>query len=286
MIVVDYLQKDALERALSVTRKILTDAITTSSYSGKKKKNGQEAKNAAIRSSVPIQQLHGIVAEAIFDNLASRGIKSQVWPPIGLKSPELKVTGLLKAKDQDISFTVDPHKKETITTGVEEGRIDPIGYRATNRALVVGVRSQLSSLAKNFDTLVERAFAETLNLRLRTPNITLGEVYLIPLHEFDDASLRNNKVGFRKSLVDLPKFTKIFTAITDPNYRNDPRDLYKYNATMLIVADFSNTRVKVLWNEKDVQKFFGNKLAEAITPILPCYFIDRITSSYLGALKN
>jgi hypothetical protein len=78
---------------------------------------------------------------------------------------ELKVTGLLKAKDQDICFTVDEHKEEKIKTGVEAGSTDPVGFHATNRALVVGVRSQLSSVAKNFDTLVERAFAETLNLR-------------------------------------------------------------------------------------------------------------------------
>ncbi len=282
---IEFLRREALESALTVTRKIIEQAITTSSYGGEKKRNGQEAKNAAIRSSAPIQQLHGIVAEAIYKKLTSEGLDSEVWPPVGAKSPELKVTGLLKAKNQDISFTVDPHIQEKITTGVEEGRIDPIGHYATNRALVVGVRSQLSSVAKNFDTLVERAFAETLNLRLRTPNITLGEVYLIPLHEFNDHDLKNNTVGFKKSLVDLPKFTKIFNAITDPNHSKDPRDLYKYNATMLIVADFANSNVKVLWDENDVQSLFGKKLAEAMKPILPCHFIDRIADSYLKALK-
>jgi hypothetical protein len=195
------------------------------------------------------------------------------------------VTGLLKAKDQDVSFTVDTHVEEVITTGVEAGRIDTVGYHATNRALIIGVRSQLSSIAKNFDTLVERAFAETLNLRLRTPNITLGEVYLIPLNEFDDDALKSNQVGFKNTFVDLAKFTKIFNAITDSNYRNNPSGLYKYNATMLIVADFKNPKVKVLWNENEVHSIFGPEIARAMSPLLPCYFIDRITESYVKALE-
>ena len=279
------LTRESLESALSVSREIIVKAIETSSYGGEKKKNGQEAKNAAIRSSGPIQQVHSIVEEAIYSKLLEIGMSPNAWPPIGAKAPELKVTGLLKAKDQDISFTVDEHESELIKTGVEAGSIDPIGYTATNRALVIGVRSQLSSVAKNFDTLIERAFAETLNLRLRAPNITIGEVYLLPLNEFDDNALKQNKVGFKKAKVDVAKFTRIFNAITDPNYINHTQDLYKYNATMLIIADFSNPQVKILWDEKDVAKIFGGEIANLMQKILPCNFIDGITTSYSRALE-
>lgn len=278
------LTRESLEGALSVARSIIVNAIESSSYGGDLKKNGQEAKNAAIRSSGPIQQLHSIIEEAIYLKLLDLGITPQAWPPIGAKSPELKVTGLLKAKDQDISFTVDDYEPELITTGVEAGSIDPIGFNATNRSLVVGVRSQLSSVAKNFDTLVERAFAETLNLRLRAPNITIGEVYLIPLNEFDDAQLKQNQIGFKGSNIDLPKFTKIFNAITDSNYRVNPSDLYKYNATMLIVADFSKPKVKILWDFDDVNNLFGKQVAESMQKILPCNFVEDISSSYVKAL--
>ena len=44
----------------------------------------------------------------------------------------------------------------------------------------------MSSLAKNADTLFERIFAKSLNLHMRYPNIVLGEVYLIPVYEYDD----------------------------------------------------------------------------------------------------
>lgn len=85
--------------------------------------------------------------------------------------------------------------------------------------------------------------------------------------------------------MDLAKFARIFNAITDPDYRNNPRDLYKYNATMLLVTDFSKNMVKVLWDENDVSAIFGKNIANEMVPILPCRFVERITSSYLQALK-
>lgn len=279
------LERAALEAALTEARSILSEAITTSSYGGKQKKNGQEAKNAAIQSSGPIQKIHAVVAKSIYENLLKEGLDTQVFPPIGSSAPELKVTGLLKAKKQDVSFTVDPHVPEIIRTGVEAGEIDCVGFNATNRALVIGVRSQLSSLAKNFDTLVERSFAETLNLRLRCRGITLGEVYLIPLYEFKDSDLKNNVVGFKSKPVNLLRFVKIFNAITDPNYKHDDQGLYKYNATMLIVADFSKKNVKILWDEADVTKAFSAELANQMKPLLPSGFDQRISSAYLSALQ-
>jgi hypothetical protein len=280
------MERDELEAALTVARKILADAISSSSYGGESKKNGQEAKNAAIRSSGPIQKLHLAIAKSVYEELLTQKLNPSIFPPLGATSPELKVTGLLKAKDQDIAFTVKPHIPEKIMTGVEAGSTDPIGYEATNSALVIGVRSQLSSLAKNFDTLVERAFAETLNLRLRCPNITLGEVYLIPLNEFDDFSLKSNIVGFKNTKVDLLKFVRIFNAITDPNYQSTPSDLYKYNSTMLIVADFSKPKVSVLWDYSDVKSEFDTLTAEAMRNLVPAGFQKRISASYLDAINN
>jgi hypothetical protein len=275
------LDRIALEAALSVTRQILSDAITTASYNGKSAANGQDAKNAAIRSSGPIQQVHGIVRDSIYSALASRGVLPQIWPPLGKSSPELKVTGLLKAKNQDIAVTIEPHVKEIVGTGVNAGLVDPIGFQATNTSLVIGVRSQLSSLEKNFDTLAERAFAETLNLRLRAPGITLGEVYLVPVNEFDDAALKRNEVGFRSSKINLDKFVRIFNAITGEQTESDLNSLYKYNQTALIIADFSQPQVKVLWTQSEVEEHFGEKIASSMVGLLPSTFTERIVDTYL-----
>jgi hypothetical protein len=280
------LQRSSLEEALTVTRQILKDAIVSASYNGKKASNGQEAKNAAIRSSGPIQQVHSVVRDSVYREIQARGLEPNVWPPMGKTSPELKVTGLLKAKNQDVAFTVDPHVKEVVTTGVNAGLVDPIGLNATNSALVIGVRSQLSSLAKNFDTLAERAFAETLNLRLRAPNITLGEVYLVPIQEFEDAALKKNTFGFKSSKINLDKFVRIFNAISGPRDTDDLNSLYKYNSTALIVADFSPERVRILWDEADVAEVFDSEVAESMKNIMPATFTERIVNDYFKTLDS
>jgi len=209
-----------------------------------------------------------------------------MWPPVGKDSPELSVTGLLKAKKQDIAITVDPHKAEKIRTGVQSGSIDPIGFHATNRSLVIGVRSQMSSIEKNFDTLAERAFAETLNLSLRCPNITLGEVYLIPLNELDDLKLKSKKIGFKSNAVNVAKFVRFFNAITHLTNSTKLRESYQYNATTLIIADFSQINVKVLWDEDEVNSAMGEEMAAEMANLLPNKFVKRITQQYLDNLNR
>ena len=197
----------------------------------------------------------------------------------------MKVSGLLKSKNQDIAFTIDPHRAETIEVGVDMGKVDPIGWSATNNSLVIGVRSQLSSVEKNFDTLMERAFAETLNLRLRCPRITLGEIYLIPIFEFDDTSLKANRVGFKKKKVDVPKFLRMFQSITDLRYYEDPLSIYKYNATALVVADFSGPDVDVLWAPQDFARVYpGEAITAAAEMLAPSLFVQKIVDAYLEAI--
>jgi hypothetical protein len=280
------MERSALESALSVTRSILNDAITTASYNGKIASNGQEAKNAAIRSSGPIRQVHTVVRDSIFGLLRSKGIRASIWPPMGETSPELKVTGLLKAKNQDIAVTVDEHVNEIIETGVNAGLTDPIGLKATNSSMVIGVRSQLSSLEKNFDTLAERAFAETLNLRLRAPGITLGEVYLLPVNEFDDVSLKRNEMGFKKTKINLEKFVRIFNSITGDQSGLNLSALYKYNQTALVVADFSEPNVKVLWTESEIAEVFGSRVAKDMAGLLPGPFTERIVAKFLKRIAS
>jgi len=279
------MDRNSLEKALSSTRSILVDAITTASYKGKKKSNGQEAKNAAIRSSEPINQIHQLIRDSIREELILRGVNSKIWPPHGSK-PELKVTGLLKSKKQDVSVTIIDHKSETITTGANIGETDRVGLEATNSALVIGIRSQLSSVDKNFDTLAERAFAETLNLRLRAPKITIGEVYVLPVQEFDDESLKKNIVGFKKKNINASKFVSFFESISRKLVEDKTSSIYKYDGTALIIADFKSEKVKVLWDEKDFIKVFGKEIPKEVVGLLPSTFIKRIIDAYLENIKG
>ncbi len=116
------LTSEDLTAALARIRSALGEAITTSSYGGKRHKNGQEAKNAAIRSSRPIQELHTLYRDSLSDALKDRYQHTfQVFPPEGQTKPELKLAGLIKSKNQDITVTNKPHTPERIEVGARAG---------------------------------------------------------------------------------------------------------------------------------------------------------------------
>lgn len=87
-----------------------------------------------------------------------------------------------------------------------ENKSDPYGFDFSTNSLVINVRSQMSSLAKNSDTLFERTFAEAQNLHMRYKDIVLGEVYLIPTHEYDDTLVAQNRVGFKTNQTNIEKY--------------------------------------------------------------------------------
>ena len=139
-------------------------------------------------------------------------------------------------------------KKEEILNfdGILKGKKDPFGYQLTEHILSVNVRSQLSSTAKNFDTLYERTFAEALNLHLRCPEMVLGEFYMIPVLEYDDALAKNNVVGFKRNRnisKHLEKYIYSFNAV---NGRNTiVGEEYKYERVCLLIVDFSRQTPKI-----------------------------------------
>ena len=148
---------------------------------------GSKGKESEIRSSNLINLIH----DAVKHELVTFGVNpSQIFPPYSQRKPELKLAGFLKQKDQDICVT--PKGIQRVPTPITWGplaferKVDPYGYDFTEKTLVINVRSQMSSLSKNSDTLFERTFAEAENLHKRYPKIVLGEVYLIPVHEYDD----------------------------------------------------------------------------------------------------
>ena len=114
----------------------------------------------------------------------------------------------------------------------------------------INVRSQLSSLNKNFDTLYERTFAESLNLHLRTPCIILGEIYLVPLKEYDQSSTSRNEIKFGNLLN--KKYPILFNALN--NRENNTNSNYKYERVVLLVVDFEQNIPQVMYR-KDLIKY-------------------------------
>lgn len=221
------------------------------------KDGGVEGKNNLIRTQQPICLLHDAAKSAFIRN----GVNPQnVRPLLGEHMDELRLAGFFKCKDQDICFLPNNIKQQQEYLqfdGILKGQLDLYGTKFTEHILSVNVRSQLSSIAKNFDTLYERTFAEALNLHLRCQKMVLGEFYMIPVKEYDDTEAKYNNIAFKnnKSVQKhIEKYLYSFSAVN--NRRCLQGEEYKYERVCLLIVDFSRD-VPVIYNTDDELKSAG-----------------------------
>lgn len=101
--------------------------------------------------------------------------------------------------------------------------------------MALNVRSQLSSIQKNYDTMFERVFAEALTLHNRFPHMVLGYLYLIPTVGYDSDAAKQRQITLSER-YNLQKYILSFSAITG---RSGPTDVaWKYERLCLLIADF------------------------------------------------
>lgn len=218
------------------------------------KEGGTIGKTSMIRSSKMINLIH----DATKQELICNGVNpDNIRPPLGHSKPELKISGILKQKDQDVC--VIPTGIYPTPTPITWGplafnkKIDPYGFEFSEKTLIINVRSQMSSLAKNADTLFERTFAEAQNLHLRYPDAVLGEVYLIPVNEYDDALVSKHQVGFKTRQTDLEKYISFFTEINNRSIGEPP---HSYERCALLIVDFNQPQ-PLLFSNSDELKAAG-----------------------------
>lgn len=216
---------------------------------------GVEAKNNLIRTQKPICLLHDAAKSAF----AAEGVnKLRIRPYIGEHVGEQRLAGFFKCKDQDICFlpnNVSRRREILDFDGILKGTRDDYGKELTEHILSVNVRSQLSSIAKNFDTLYERTFAEALNLHLRCEKMVLGEFYMIPVFEYDDAAARYNQVRFKpntKVREHIQKYIYSFNAVN--NRRVIQGEEYKYERVCLLIVDFSKSTPVIYDTDEQLKK--------------------------------
>lgn len=217
-----------IDEQLISFRDLIEDAII---------QGGSKGKESIIRSSALINLIH----DAVKYELIEAGVNGDnIYPRLGENKPEIKLAGFLKQKDQDVCVVPNNIRKQPIdiTWGpmAFQRKTDQYGYDYSNNTLVINVRSQMSSLAKNSDTLFERTFAEAQNLHMRYPDMVLGEVYLIPTHEYDDELVKIHRVGFKYRQTDIEKYISFFNSI---NNRHLGDADYMYERCALLVVDFS-----------------------------------------------
>lgn len=270
-----------IEKCVAIMKREIETCILTGENKGKKYANGSSAKESLIRSSRLIGYLH----ECVKEELISHNVKSgNIFPPLGSSKPEIKITGFLKQKDQDITVIPSNVDKEELLIDwgplKHEKAKDRYGIDYTSNCLVINIRSQLSSLAKNADTLFERTFAEAVNLHTIYKNIVLGEVYLIPVYEYKESDAKNNIVSFSSKKTNLAKYISFFSAIN--NRLNSEDDDYKYERCALLIVDFSKEVPKVYNTTKELQDdgLIANDFDLEFSDISFANFIEDILQKY------
>lgn len=231
-----------IDRQLLFFKQMIEDSIV---------EGGAKGKESMIRSSALINLIHDAVKHELIDG----GVDPKcIFPPYMQTKPELKLAGFLKQKDQDVCVIPKGIRKVVtpITWGplAFENKIDPYGFEFTEKTLIINVRSQMSSLAKNSDTLFERTFAEAENLHKRYPNAVLGEVYLIPINEYDDDLVKRNSVGFKSRQTNVEKYISFFNSI---NNRAQNGEYYAYERCALLVVDFSQPQPYLFSNSRELK---------------------------------
>lgn len=195
---------------------------------------GTAGKTAAIRSGKPIQAIHKAVKLALEHKSVDA---SRFSPTIASTKGELTLTGFIKKKRQDVCVKplgLTPSKRDRLSS-LLSGTEDSFGKAYTERTIAINVRSQFSSLAKNFDTLFERTVAEAHNLHLNCPSMVLGEVYMIAAPEYDVEAI-DRHVFQPCNLKFIDKYVEAFAAINNRKSVEDPD--YLYERVCLLVVDF------------------------------------------------
>lgn len=235
-----------LQQAVNEIKKSIEAAI---------KKSGTEGKNNLIRSQKPIKLLHEVVKAELIRNKVNPILLN---PPYNQSNGELSLSGFFKKKDQDVCVTpnnVKPKKEMLNFQGILYGQEDKYGFDLTEKSLSINVRSQLSSSAKNFDTLYERTFAEALNLHLRCPKMVLGEFYMIAVNEYDSTSANNKEIKYKnvKGVAKhIEKYLLSFAAVN--NRATTTGDHFKYERVCLLIVDFSKKVPKIYNTDAELKK--------------------------------
>lgn len=234
-----HLKPLTLDESLQIIKASIEDVIKSGGTSGK-------------TSLITSQQIVNLLHETIKSVLIAEGVNAgNIHPPVGQANPEITLAGFLKFKKQDVCVfpnNLIPRQENLDFNGLFNTDVsEPYGELFTEHILSINVRTQLSSLGNNTDTMFERTFAEPLNLHRRVPKMVLGELYLISIKELDSGQIaRKNPVysNFTGATArQLERYIKGFAAL---NLRKGQRDDdFKYERVALIIADFSQSPVKV-----------------------------------------
>lgn len=197
----------------------------------------------AVRGSTFIQQLHDYCMDELYDAIGSS--KIQQFPLADMKKPA--------GQPHYPKKQIDPKKyqlmQEATLFGSHKNKDEDIclTHFSNGPQIAIGLRSQMSSVAKNIENYYEGIIGECISLHDRFPMATLGYVYLLPKNPI--------KPGLSED-VDLDKAESLFLKITNRNDWHGPSDKYEHFAFLKV--DFSTDPPTILPTHPDlnIETFF------------------------------
>ena len=168
-----------------------------------------------IYSDDPVRAVRG----QAFINILHREISGDLRAQLSDEAKSRRITVVLEAN------IYGSHKPKDVDVSV----IDP----ANGPLVMVGVRSQMSSVAKNALTYYEGIIGECISLQDRFPMAVIGYIYLMPV--------RPIKEGRKAEVIDHSRYARMYDAITGRSgqmYR-DIRGVYDEFSYMIV--DFNSS---------------------------------------------
>lgn len=155
----------------------------------------------AVRGQGFIKELHRHVAVDLRDRISPTGKRQGITV-----QEEVRLYGSHKPKDVDVAV-VDP---------------------SNGPLLIVGLRSQMSSVANNALNYYEGIIGECISLQDRFPMSVIGYIYLMPLTPV--------KAGRTTEVIDHGRYARMYAAITNRGGQRyqDIRGIYDQFAYLIV----------------------------------------------------
>jgi hypothetical protein len=183
----------------------------------------------AVRSQKMIKELHKFSAR----ELKRLGISEE--------KVEIKLEGTIFGS----------HKPKDVDVVVIHPEAGPL--------IVVSVRSQMSSVDKNFLGYYEGIIGDVISLHDKYPDLVVGEIYMLP----ERTIIRDENGRRRTERHDLRKKEQLFKRITNRKNGSDKSDKYEHLA--FLAVDFFRDPPKVLDIPEDptmrIEDFYDKLLA-------------------------
>ncbi len=142
------------------------------------------------------------------------------------------------------------HKPKEVDVAVIHPQAGPL--------IAISLRSQMSSIEKNFANYYEGIIGDVISLHGKYPDLVVGQIYLLPRHTI----IKDKNGQTRKEAHDLEKKEPLFLRIA--NRKNGTDRIDKYEHLAYLAVDFLKNPPEVLEIPKDpslrIENFYDKLL--------------------------